>query len=266
MDEFLRSLTLPPAHVVGLRTAAMIWGLDVRSRPDHKLDVLRPRGTPPPDLDCESYEAALPSSHVTTASGVRVTTFSRTALDCARWLPRRDAVAALDQFLRRGADPALLTAMASPAGYGRSKRVRSTLADADRGAESPGESRARVVVLDAGFPRPHTQIPVMGPRGEWVYIDLGYPDLRVGLEYDGERHHSGITARRHDDRRRQWLRREMAWEVIPVCRDFLTRPVPYLEALLTAMLSHGWQPSDQTLETITTRLVRLRHPIGRTVR
>ena len=135
-----------------------------------------------------------------------------------------------------------------------------------RGAQSPGESWTRVIVIDAGFPRPATQIPVMGPNGVRVYVDLGYADLRVGLEYDGERHHSGAAARDHDERRRRWLRNEMRWEIIPVSRDVLSRPVPYLEALLTAMLTRGWTPGDATMETITARLFRLSHPIGRHVR
>ncbi|MEU5878966.1 hypothetical protein [Spirillospora sp. NPDC047279] len=261
----------PPDFVVARSTAAWLWGLDVlpsgTGRADLTIELLRPPGHPPFDHPgSESFEATLPPGHVTIESGVRVTTPARTALDCARWLPRRDAVAAVDQFLRRGVAPADLAAMAAPAGYRRSRRVAGALAAADDGAESPGESRARMVILDAGFPRPRTQAPAMGPNGRWVYIDLGYEDLRVGLEYDGERHHSGTAARARDERRLRWLRDRMGWEVIPLRRDFLARPAPYLEALLTAMLERGWCPADTTMDTIAAHLFRLRHPIRRAVR
>ncbi|MFI0445788.1 type IV toxin-antitoxin system AbiEi family antitoxin [Actinomadura sp. 6N118] len=267
----LMSRLLPPQMVIGRRTAAWIWGLDVlppgTSQAGWKVELLVPPGSEIDHPGCESFETRLRPEHVTVESGVRVTTPARTALDCARWLPRREAVAALDQFLRDGVDPASLAEMAVPSGYRRSKRLSAALDAADRGAASPGESWTRVIVIDAGFPRPRTQIPVMGPHGAWVYVDLGYEDLRVGLEYDGERHHSGAAAARdHDERRRHWLRDEMGWEIIPVSRDFLGRPAAYLEALLTAMLKRSWSPSGETMDTIATRLFRLSRPIGRHVR
>ncbi|WP_192809943.1 type IV toxin-antitoxin system AbiEi family antitoxin [Actinomadura rudentiformis] len=266
----LMSRLLPPHVVIGRRTAAWIWGLDVlppgTGQAGWKVELLVPPGAEVDLPGCESFETRLPLEHVTEEAGVRVTTPARTALDCARWLPRREAVAALDQFLRDGVDPASLAEMAAPSGYRRSKRLSAALDAADRGAASPGESWTRVIVIDAGFPRPRTQVPVRGPHGAWVYVDLGYEDLRVGLEYDGERHHSGTAARDHDERRRRWLRDEMGWEIIPVTRDLLDRPAAYLEALLTAMLNRGWSPSDETMDTIATRLFRLNHPVGRHVR
>ncbi|MDL4774473.1 MULTISPECIES: hypothetical protein [Thermomonosporaceae] len=109
-----------------------------------------------------------------------------------------------------------------------------------------------------GFPRPQTQVPAMGPRGERLYVDLGYEAFRVGLEYDGERHHTGRANRARDERRRRWLATEMGWEIIPVTKDFLARPVPYLEALLTALLQRGWNPDGTTMDHIATRLSRRR--------
>ncbi|MFG2000800.1 hypothetical protein ACGFNU_16810 [Spirillospora sp. NPDC048911] len=260
---------LPPDAVIGRRTAAWIWGLDVlppgTNQSAWKIELLVPPGSEADHPGCESFEGKLPPEHVTVKSGVRVTTPTRTALDCARWLPRREAVAALDQFLRDGVDLASLTEMAAPAGYRRSKLLRAALDAADPGAQSPGESWTRVTVIDAGFPRPRSQIPARGPHGACIYVDLGYEDLRIGLEYDGERHHSGPAARARDEHRRRWLRDELGWEIIPVFRDFLARPTPYLEALLTAMLNRGWSPPNETMDTITTRLFRLRNPIRRQV-
>ncbi|TDB88141.1 hypothetical protein [Actinomadura sp. 7K534] len=202
----------------------------------------------------------IPADHVVEEAGVRITSLTRTALDCARWLPRYEAVAALDQFLRRGVAAEELTGMARALpGYRGNKRLREVVRLSDRGAASPGESWVRVAVVKSGFPRPEAQVPVMGPHGKSLYVDLGYPEFRVGVEYDGERYHSGRTARAHDERRRAWLAREMGWEIVPVTKDFLRRPAPYLEALLTAMLHRGWTPDDTTMERLALRLARLAH-------
>jgi hypothetical protein len=255
------SSLLPDEAVVARRTAAWIWGLDVLppgvNEADWGVDLITPRTSGSAEISADS--ADLPSDHVQEESGVRLTSPARTALDCARWLPRREAVAALDQFLRRGTGSAEITAMARTLpGYRGNTRLREIIRLADRGAASPGETWIRVVVVDTGFPRPRAQVPVKGPRGRPLYIDLGYPEFRVGLEYDGERHHTGSRARAHDTSRRRWLATEMRWEIITVTKDFLPRPAPYLEALLTALLHRGWRPGDATVDGIATRLAALK--------
>ncbi|MES9538492.1 hypothetical protein [Actinomadura sp. NPDC000600] len=251
---------LPREVVIARRTAAWLWGLDVLppgvSEIDWDVEFLTP-GTSD-SFPVTADNAEIPPDHVVEESDVRLTCLARTALDCARWLPRCEAVAALDQFLRRDVDVGELAAMARTLpGYRGNKRLRQILRLGDRGAASPGESWIRVAVVDAGFPRPETQIPVQGPRGHPLYVDLGYRDFRVGLEYDGERHHAGRVARAHDTRRRDWLAKEMGWEIIPVTKNFLTRPTPYLAALLTALQQRGWNPDNTTMDRIATRLTHL---------
>lgn len=80
----------------------------------------------------------------------------------------------------------------------------------------------------------------------------------MGLEYDGERHHSGRAALAHDTRRRRWLAREGGWEIIPVTRHFFHRPAPYLDALLTALLQRGWEPDAAAMDHLTARMAALR--------
>ncbi|WP_396448653.1 hypothetical protein [Actinomadura sp.] len=251
---------LPREAVVGRRTAAWIWGLDVLppgvDEAGWDVELVTPRTSGSEPVTADTVE--LPAGHVMEEADVRLTSPARTALDCARWLPRLAAVAALDQFLRQGVATGELTAMARAlAGYRGNKRLREIIRLADRGAASPGETWVRVALADTGFPRPHTQVPVRGAHGRRLYIDLGYPDFRVGLEYDGERHHTGARARGHDTARRRWLAKEMRWEVIPVTKDFLAYPAPYLEALLTALLHRGWNPDSATVDRIATRLRNL---------
>ncbi|MFC9975817.1 hypothetical protein ACFVH6_33510 [Spirillospora sp. NPDC127200] len=253
---------VPEGAVVARGTAAWVWGLDVSPpgtrEAEREVDLILPPGAGPPGHDPRWVE--LPDEHVAREAGVPLTSPPRTALDCARWLPEPEALAALDRFLRCGVRREELRAMACPlAGYQGNKRLRALLALGDGGAESPGESRTRLIVMKAGFPRPQTQIPVQGPCGQRLYVDMGYARYRVGLEYDGEPHHSGRRARARDSGRLRWLRNEMGWEVIPVTKDVLPRPGPYLEALLTALLHRGWDPDDATMDRIATFLARLRH-------
>lgn len=258
------SRRLPTYAIVGRRAAAWLWGLDVLppgvSASTWPVEVLVPPGRSPPRRNgCRCYVDAYDGDDVCLRGGTRLTSRERTALDCARWLPRLQAVAALDQFLRCGVDPAMLAARAAAlAGERNAKQLREVLALGDRGAVLPGESWTRTVIVDAGFPRPRTQIPVSGPLGP-LFIDLGYAEYRVGVEYDGERHHMAPGDRAHDEARRDWLRKDLGWELIVVTKaDVLATPYPFLAALMTALFERGWNPDDDELNSICTRLVRLK--------
>jgi hypothetical protein len=259
------SRRLPVYAIVGRRTAAWLWGLDVLppgvSASSWPVEVLVPPGRSPLQREgCRCYIADYEADDVGLLDGTRLTSRERTALDCARWLPRLQAVAALDQFLRAGVEPGVLTARAAVlAGERNSRQLREVLALGDRGAVLPGESWTRAVIVDTGFPRPRTQVSVPGPLGTNLFIDLGYREYRVGVEYDGERHHMACRDRERDEARRRWLRKELGWELIVVTKsDVLATPYPFLAALMTALFERGWSPDDDELTDICTRLDRLK--------
>ncbi|MFC0041717.1 hypothetical protein [Actinomadura rayongensis] len=249
-----------PAAAVARRTAARLWGVDVlppgTDETTCPIDVIMGPDAEHRVHDPERVE--LPAAHVLERAGVRLTSPVRTALDCARWLPRAEAVAALDQFLRRGVTVDALRATArSLRGYHGNDRLRAVLRAGDPGAQSPGESRTRMTLIEAGLPPPATQIPVPGPRGDPLYVDLGYERFQVGVEYDGERHHTGRRARSHDETRRNWLRGTYGWELIVVTKDIRHTPAPYVEAVLTALLTRGWTPTDAEMTRIARRINHL---------
>ncbi|WP_089798835.1 hypothetical protein [Cellulomonas sp. KH9] len=74
----------------------------------------------------------------------------------------------------------------------------------------------RLRLFQAGLPRPVPQIRIRDASGRAVYrLDLGYPDQRVGIEYDGEEYHAATSAQHCADlRRRQDLRDRFGWEVL----------------------------------------------------
>ena len=99
------------------------------------------------------------------------------------------------------------------------KKARTALELVDGGSQSPKETWLRLVLIRAGFPRPQTQIAV---RNEWgwaeAYLDLGWEDIKVAAEYDGDHHRSSRTQYVKDIRRLEMLERR-GWIVIRVVAE-----------------------------------------------
>lgn len=93
----------------------------------------------PPQISADTVD--VPADHIVEKAGVRLTSPARTALDCARWLPRYEAVAALDQFLRRGVKPEELAKMARTLpGYRGNKRYARSSASAIAAPHHPAKA------------------------------------------------------------------------------------------------------------------------------
>lgn len=158
---------------------------------------------------------------VCVVSGVPVTTPERTALDLACWYPLMDAVAAVDALARavglKMPEVELLANTASGRrGIGRARRVIHL---ADDGAQSPKESWLRTVLIQAGLPRPQTQIPIHDEYGKTVaYLDMGWQEVKVAVEYDGDHHRTSRSQYSYDVRRAEMLARR-GWIVIRVTAE-----------------------------------------------
>ena len=123
--------------------------------------------------------------------GVRVTIPMRTAWDLARRVDLDDAVAAVDTLARVGRfhPDLLLNFLVHYPGARGAGAVADVLALADRRSGSPMETRLRLLLIHAGLPRPEVQWVVQDPIArEAVWLDLAYPEHRVGIEYDGGEH------------------------------------------------------------------------------
>jgi very-short-patch-repair endonuclease len=221
------ALVMPPFAIVCDRTAAWIHGVDVvRYR---ELDV-------PPPLDVvvlryarrqnrsewRNGERDLASRDVMRVNGLRVTTPLRTALDLACKLPRRDALAAVDQFMRVHELTRDDLRRELPRYFRRRGvvQLRAIVAAADPRAESPAESWVRMAIMDAGLPAPEVQYSVIVDGAERYRLDLAYPRHRICIEYDGVEFHTAPADRRADADRRDWLR-QRGWTVIVLTRDDL---------------------------------------------
>jgi hypothetical protein len=216
------SRVVPQGSLVCRRTAAWLYGVDVMAVGAHLIvppvEIVVPKGkTPPRRNGCHGYVASLAAHDVQLIHGIAVTTPLRTAADLVRWMSRTEAVVALDAMTHAGIVcleelAAELPRWAGDRGAARGAEIL-TLAEAR--TESPGESRLRLRIMDAGFPRPEAQIEFFENGMLRYRLDLGYRERRKATEYDGEADHSSVEDRTHDQARRLWFAAQ-GWEVLPV--------------------------------------------------
>ncbi|MGV9798866.1 hypothetical protein ACWDTP_12500 [Mycobacterium sp. NPDC003449] len=128
---------------------------------------------------------------VTVVRGMPVTTPARTALDLACRYRLDEAVELVDALANatrlKIADVELLVDRYR--GRRGLKNARAVLDLVDAGAESPRETRLRLLAIRAGFPRPRTQIPVHDEYGVLIGVfDMGWEDAKVAADYEGDQH------------------------------------------------------------------------------
>lgn len=189
--------------VEGRLPAQLLW--DNRHRPD----------------GVETWSDSIAEDEVTIIDGIRTTTPARTALDIACRLRRDRAVAEIDALVRATrvtmADVELLATKYR--GRRGIRRVISTLALVDCGAESPRETWLRLILIRSGFPPPATQIPVHDAYGVLIAVlDMGWEKLKIAAEYDGDHHRTDRRQFNKDIRRSESLQ-ELGWLHIRVTAD-----------------------------------------------
>lgn len=187
--------------VVAGRAASALHGSKWVAQ-DTPVELLWSNSNPPPGILTRRERIA--SDEVSRVHGMLVTTPARTALDLGRHLPRNEAVARLDALAQATgitADDVLRLTHRYPGTKGV-RRCREALSLMDAGAQSPQETRLRLLLIDSGFPRPQTQIPLFDPPGyAFGYLDMGWQDMWITVEYDGEHHRTSTRQYRWDARR-----------------------------------------------------------------
>lgn len=188
------------AGIVAGRSAAALHGakwIDA-SLP---AEVLWHNRRPPRGISVWSGQIA--EDEIEVIRGMRVTTPARTALDIAcrylRGIPTNPiepldtlaATAPIDSLARatrlKMADVDVLASRYR--GHRGLRLARETLALVDSGAESPQETRVRLLLISRGFPAPQTQIPVYDDHGGLVAeLDMGWEEPKIAVEYEGDHH------------------------------------------------------------------------------
>lgn len=185
-----------------------------------------------PPRGMRTYHYSLAPEDVRVVAGIPTTTPERTAFDIGRRRPMGTAIAHLDALARAtGTKVDEVLAIADRHRGARGLRQLETALDlVDPGAQSPKETWLRLLLIRAGLPRPTTQIPVMAGAQRY-YLDMGWEDLMVAAEYDGEQHRLDPLQYAWDIRRREALDR-LGWIVIRVIAS--DRPADIVERVRDA--------------------------------
>lgn len=133
---------------------------------------------------------------------MRATSVLRTIGELCGRLPLVDAVVIADValHLRRLNLKQLLSWADSHAGTRFVGNLRLALSHVEPKAESPMESRLRMVLVQGGLPRPAAQVSINDRWGRFLgRPDLYYEGPRLGIEYDGGAHRAALV----EDNRRQ---------------------------------------------------------------
>ena len=125
------------------------------------------------------------------------------------------------------------------------ERARRALADARAGTDSPMETRTRLLLVRAGLPCPLVNLEILDEFGRSMYfLDMSYPEVQIGVEYDGAIH-GEVDEMRHDRTRRRWLE-DTGWRVITVTTaDLDSDPNGVVESVRRALTVRAKVPDSQ---------------------
>jgi very-short-patch-repair endonuclease len=168
---------------------------------------------------------------------MQATSPARTAFDIGRTLPLPQAIPMLDALMNAtGVKPLEVSDIADA--HRRVPgvaRLRSALQLVDGGAESPQESRLRLLLVRGGLPVPETQLEFRDLR---IRVDMGWREWKLAVEYDGVQHWT-------DGRQRSWdieriaMLESTGWTVVRVSAEMMSRPLVIIERVRTKLLAAG---------------------------
>ncbi len=186
----LRALQMVRGNVAASHaSAAVAHGLWVPREYLHEVHLTAVAGGAKGEKrgDVHLHAGPLPERAVSIVDDVVTTSVARTVLDCATCLPFVDAVVIADQALRFPDITASdLVSTMREAGRRRGiAQARRVLRVADGGAESPGETRVRLILTEAGYDA-ESQVEIRDRSGRFVgRVDLMLRSHSVFVEFDG---------------------------------------------------------------------------------
>jgi len=202
------------------RSAGWLWKVtgELIDRPE----ITVPRGRKRTHDDNIVHRCVLDPSEMTVVDGIPVTTPARTIIDLAGLIPRETLEEALDEAIRRNrTSPAQLRWLLARTSLRGRRGIDTlrTLLDARRRPTdvpaSPLESRLLHAMRRAGLPKPDLQHEVRDGRSLVAIVDFAFPALKIAVEADGYRWHSGRAQWQRDLSRRNKLT-ALGWRVIHV--------------------------------------------------
>ena len=159
--------------LAGLSAAAMHGSSWID--PELPAELIRTEARPPEGIVIHRYR--LCDEEVTTIDGIPVTTAARTAFDLGRRDTLTTAIIRVDALANATGLKAVDVGCVAERHRGARGivQLRRVVDLMDGGAESPQETRTRLLLIAAGFPRPQTQIVVCNEFGDFIgRVDMGF--------------------------------------------------------------------------------------------
>ena len=197
----MRHRRMPGDALFSHRTAGWLHGLDVS--PCDPIEVTLPQTSRTSHLAGVSLTRSdYMDSEACEIRGLPTTSVIRTVADLARRGPIVEAVVVVDMAMRAGlVTRDELSAWREMHPHHRGLGIFQRAIDlADAAAESPMETRLRLLLVMSGLPRPAAQVHLRDRTGAFLgRCDLFYPRVRLVIEYDGATHRDSLES----DNRRQ---------------------------------------------------------------
>lgn len=172
--------------------------------------------------------------------GLPVTSGQQTWLDLAGVLPPGELVAVGDSLFRAGhLDAGSLKSRLARAGGARGIVCARELAGIlTPHAASRPESLIRFALISSDLPDPGVQVPIHDRWGRVVaHADLGYPEWKIAIEYEGRQHAEGEQFGRDIDR--YSLMAAGGWLVLRFAGVHLGRQGAVVDRVAGALRSRG---------------------------
>jgi very-short-patch-repair endonuclease len=205
----------PAGSFVSHHSAAAIWGGVVPVTANTHVSVTDRAGR---SLRRGISAHLASAEHATTTLGdLPISTPEQTFVDLACVLDLVDLVILGDSLLHAGATtlPKLWSYVEQWHGRG-ARPARLALRYVRAGAESPMETRLRLLVVLAGLPEPKVNHRLVTEDGRCRYrFDLCWEGAKLILEYDGRQHAENSAQWHHDLARRAWLDKH-GWLILVV--------------------------------------------------
>lgn len=225
------------ATVTGMSAAAMLGARWV----DTKLPAELNRPSRDKTAGIVLHSDKLWDDEICCVADIPVTTAARTCFDIGRRKGLTLAVTRLDSLMR--ATEVKVSDIEAIAARHRGARgivaLRRALQLVDPGAESPQETRTRLALISAGLPPPRTQIEVFDGGRFIARLDMGWPEWKVAVEFDGAQHWTDPLQRTRDIDRIAELE-AVGWRIVRVSSDMLRyRPAVVVGRVRAALRAAG---------------------------
>ena len=235
---------MAPTHYFSHLTAARLLGvwLPRSPLPDEQLHVTAPlpaRAPRVPGVIGHQVDAERATQIV--VRGLSASAPLETVRGLATVLSLDQLVAACDWLVKRKSPVAGMEDLREMAAdhHGRGARLLRQAVDLSRaGADSPRETRLRLLLRSAALPEPEVNGVISRPGASVTrYGDLVFREWGVVVEYEGTHHSEDRASYVTDIARYEEL---SEWRFVRVAKEHFSAPLGIVRRVVTALRDRGW--------------------------